>query len=705
MKLVNSKSIHRLLFANDHNNVSREEIIDHQTGVTVTIRPTPTVSKIVEQFRSSGFRMAFLIENNSKDLVKDLEFTFIPDELEFIHLPVVDRKAFALSCKGFATHPEEVLLIAADRNLRTAALDAGMSAVPHPAMVKSIIDDQPLFFGKLDGAKNLIQRLPDIVPYYVETYAHDACQLFGSLSPNTIAQAIQQNINVQIYQVDLARHDFMFVRIDNHRDQGLLSALANRMILSYERGRILVALDKDSQNDDISLHGDHGHYWYLMPSPELLEAGNTDFYAGGPALSAKQISLMHSIGKSQLIEWLETNSNLLDIGELLFPGCPMSACDYEKTVSRYSGKTTLDSGGIIRSREVRHPDNERVVNTLLRDLRAMGYCAWTHSFCVQGQIAKNVIAELPGRGYFRIHPTWLDKIRKILERHPSANPVTPWLSELEKILGQEWSAQLHGQANTPWQLRHLAEMQLGVYQYPALRCPVAGFGAELVIVGCHLDSTAASDGQFDPANDPAPGADDDASGIAGTLATAQFMTVYRNKLKHSVRFCFFNAEELGMVGSQAYAAYLKSINGNVKAVVCMDMIGFNSDANRLFEVHAGYTDPLIRDQSVPIANQIASSASQQGNLAATQIYQGTIASAGANRNTHDGAINRSDHSSFHHQGYPAVVVSEDFFINQFGEPPSDPNPNYHRSSDTVIDSSYGADIACAVAHAVKELAK
>jgi hypothetical protein len=97
-------------------------------------------------------------------------------------------------------------------------------------------------------------------------------------------------------------------------------------------------------------------------------------------------------------------------------------------------------------------------------------------------------------------------------------------------------------------------------------------------------------------------------------------------------------------------------------------------------------------------------AAQLGQLGLSQIYKGTNPNSNADRNTYDGAINRSDHASFHQQGYPAVVVSEDFFVNYSAEPAADPNPNYHRQADTVVDSSYGADIACAVAHAAKQLA-
>lgn len=223
-------------------------------------------------------------------------------------------------------------------------------------------------------------------------------------------------------------------------------------------------------------------------------------------------------------------------------------------------------------------------------------------------------------------------------------------------------------------------------------------------MGCHLDSTSSRDGAYDPAADAAPGADDDASGIAGTLAVARELWQHRGTLRHTVRFAFFNAEEEGLVGSAAYASHLAAFNAPIEAVVCMDMIGFNRDAHRLFEVHAGSVNAAVRDASEPIADRVATWTTALGELPAPQIYRGTNPGGGADRNVYDGAIGRSDHASFHANGYPAVVVSEDFFANLDSEPSSDANPAYHRGADKAIDPDYGAAIACVVAHAVRDLA-
>lgn len=189
------------------------------------------------------------------------------------------------------------------------------------------------------------------------------------------------------------------------------------------------------------------------------------------------------------------------------------------------------------------------------------------------------------------------------------------------------------------------------------------------------------------------------------LALARNLWSLRGKLKHTVRFCFFNAEEAGLIGSKAYAAKMKSLNAPIRAVICMDLIGHNSDANRIFEIHAGFTDPAVRDLSVPLAAYVSNAAAAHGQLAPAQLYKGTIWSGAPNRNVYDGAINRSDHAAFHQQGYGAILVSEDFFANLASEPGADPNPNYHRAADTFADLPYARDIVCAVSQAVIGLAR
>jgi leucyl aminopeptidase len=242
------------------------------------------------------------------------------------------------------------------------------------------------------------------------------------------------------------------------------------------------------------------------------------------------------------------------------------------------------------------------------------------------------------------------------------------------------------------------------YPWWKLKCPLPGIGAGLIIVGAHMDSTAGFEPGYSAPSDAAPGRDDNGSGLAGVLTLARHFKSLQGKLTHTLRFCLFNAEESGLVGSKAYASHLKALGAPIRAVICMDMIGYNSDQNRIFEVHAGYTDPAIRDLSIPLAEQVAAAAAEYGTLAPAQIYKGTGYGGAPDRTVYDGAINRSDHAAFQQQGYGAVLVSEDFFVNLASEPGSDSNPNYHRTGDQVIDTAYARDIVCAVARAVTRLA-
>jgi hypothetical protein len=136
----------------------------------------------------------------------------------------------------------------------------------------------------------------------------------------------------------------------------------------------------------------------------------------------------------------------------------------------------------------------------------------------------------------------------------------------------------------------------------------------------------------------------------------------------------------------------------------MDMVGWDSDEQAYFEIHAGHGTNSVRDTSVLLAEKIRAWGDAMAGLDGAQVYSGQIGTEGADRALYDPAIGRSDHASFQDQGFPAVVVSEDFFMNTSAESARDRNPHYHRVTDTAVNSAFGARIACAVARAVREMA-
>jgi peptidase M28-like protein len=90
----------------------------------------------------------------------------------------------------------------------------------------------------------------------------------------------------------------------------------------------------------------------------------------------------------------------------------------------------------------------------------------------------------------------------------------------------------------------------------------------MYVVSGHLDSrvTDVLNGTSD-----APGADDDASGVAGVLELARVMATHR--FDATIVFAVFSGEEQGTFGSVNYAGRLKAAGANVAGMFSNDIIG------------------------------------------------------------------------------------------------------------------------------------
>ena len=294
------------------------------------------------------------------------------------------------------------------------------------------------------------------------------------------------------------------------------------------------------------------------------------------------------------------------------------------------------------------------------------------------------------RGYLErytgVKPLNGDREYKIKSRHihhPDMTLVTDTLAkDLQKIGGESFAVRMH---------RFVHEGRI----LDNVEAELPGSDSdEIVLVTAHLDSTAAfSDHAFDPETDSSPGADDDASGVAGVLAIANTIKQIAEVAppKRTIRFVLFNAEEHGLVGSKAYARNQAALDTPIVAVYQMDMIGYNVKPPRSFEVHVGYFPaPEVEARSLVLAERINRLAPELSpNLQLPQIYTQP-----------DPAEGRSDHASFHDHGYAACTTSEDFFAGpQPSSPTAEPNPNYHKDQDTFVDLEYAADIARLIAAA------
>lgn len=100
---------------------------------------------------------------------------------------------------------------------------------------------------------------------------------------------------------------------------------------------------------------------------------------------------------------------------------------------------------------------------------------------------------------------------------------------------------------------------------------------ELVIIGGHYDHVGFMSRHKDGEDYIFNGADDNASGTAGTMAVAKAFTSMNVKPKRSILFILFAGEEKGLYGSEYYVEHpLYPLDKSV-AMLNMDMIGRNGN--------------------------------------------------------------------------------------------------------------------------------
>jgi Zn-dependent M28 family amino/carboxypeptidase len=141
------------------------------------------------------------------------------------------------------------------------------------------------------------------------------------------------------------------------------------------------------------------------------------------------------------------------------------------------------------------------------------------------------------------------------------------------------------------------EIQEATYSNTPIRNVVGkrGEGSPWIILGAHYDSRLIADRDPDPQkqNQPVPGANDGASGVAVLLELAR---VLPDDLDGAVWLVFFDAEDNGhipgwdwIIGSTAFA---QSLSGIPDAVIIVDMVG-DADQNIYKERNS---DPALTDE-------------------------------------------------------------------------------------------------------------
>ena len=155
-----------------------------------------------------------------------------------------------------------------------------------------------------------------------------------------------------------------------------------------------------------------------------------------------------------------------------------------------------------------------------------------------------------------------------------------------------------------------------------------------VVCGSHFDSFS-----FEAmyGGGTAPGADDNATGVASVLESARIMTQY--EFEYSIIYCAYGCEEMGLYGSEAYASRCQEQG--------MEIIGyFNNDMNGYL-----YGDQIHIDCIYP--NSVEPIGTYYMNVG--EVYYPELPIRHVNFNEGD-----SDHTSFNNHGYMGIYPFEDY---------------------------------------------
>lgn len=187
--------------------------------------------------------------------------------------------------------------------------------------------------------------------------------------------------------------------------------------------------------------------------------------------------------------------------------------------------------------------------------------------------------------------------------------------------------------------------------------------AGMYLFGAHYDSENSAAFDLSSAeNLSAPGADDDASGVAAVLEMARVLS--ESGFPATVKFVMFGAEEYGydnsggLKGSEYFAAQEAALGRNYSGTAALDMIGYRSgDANRAVLV--------VEKDGYALAKSTAEAVGRFGIDLSLKVLV-------------DSSITYSDHSSFWHLGMPSMLVIEELDDRNFPL-----NPRYHTTFDTA----------------------
>lgn len=194
----------------------------------------------------------------------------------------------------------------------------------------------------------------------------------------------------------------------------------------------------------------------------------------------------------------------------------------------------------------------------------------------------------------------------------------------------------------------------------------------IIVIGAHYDSAVGT-----------PGADDNASGVAGMLELARLTA--RNPIRRTVRYVAFTLEEppafmTRYMGSYVYAKGLRDEGVKVYGMISLEMLGYfcNHEGCQLYPASLFSLFYPGRGDFISLVGNLSSRAfTRSVEKAFREVASFPIESL--NAPSFIPGVDFSDHRNFWKFGYPAFMITDTAFYR---------NPNYHSPGDTADTLDY-----------------
>lgn len=214
-------------------------------------------------------------------------------------------------------------------------------------------------------------------------------------------------------------------------------------------------------------------------------------------------------------------------------------------------------------------------------------------------------------------------------------------------------------------------------------------GEDIIVIGAHYDSAVGT-----------PGADDNASGVAGLLELARLTA--GNPLKRTVRFVAFTLEEppafmTSCMGSYEYAKRLRDEGVKVDGMISLEMLGYFC-SNEGCQLYPASLFSLFYPKEGDFISFVGNLSSRAFTHKVCNAFKevSSFPVESLNAPAFIPGVDFSDHRNFWKFGYPAFMITDTAFYR---------NPNYHSPGDTpeTLDYIKSAEIITGLYKALRKI--